>query len=127
TRASSVWLGDAVAVTSPSMPARTRETWLTETIYRHHPRFAGTERIYSPGEEWLEGGDVLLLAPGVLAIGVGQRTTSAGAETLASRVFAAGLAHAVVVVPIKQERATMHLDTVCTMVDYDAVVMYPAV
>jgi arginine deiminase len=33
----------------------------------------------------------------------------------------------VLVVPIAQERATMHLDTVCTMVDVDAVVMYPAV
>jgi arginine deiminase len=31
------------------------------------------------------------------------------------------------VVPIAQERATMHLDTVCTMVDVDAVVMYPNV
>ena len=28
-------------------------------------------------------------------------------------------------VPIAQDRATMHLDTVCTMVDGDAVVMYP--
>jgi arginine deiminase len=127
TRDSSVWLKEAVAVTSPSMPARIRETWLTDVIYRHHPRFAGTATIYSPGEEWLEGGDVLLLAPGVLAIGVGQRTTAAGAETLAARAFANGLAHAVLVVPIAQERATMHLDTVCTMVDVDAVVMYPAV
>ncbi|MDQ1684379.1 MAG: arginine deiminase [Frankiaceae bacterium] len=127
TRDSAVWIGSSVAVTSPSMPARRRETWLTEAVYTHHPNFVGTQRIYSPGEEWLEGGDVLALAPGVLAIGVGQRTTPAGAETLAARVFDAGLAHAVVVVPIKQERATMHLDTVCTMVDHDAVVMYPAV
>ena len=127
TRDSSVWLGNTVAVTSPSMPARSRETWLTETIYRHHPRFAGTEVVYSPGEEWLEGGDVLLLAPGVIAIGVGQRTTPAGAETVAARALRAGLANAVLVVPIAQERATMHLDTVCTMVDVDAVVMYPAV
>jgi arginine deiminase len=127
TRDSSVWLGGTVAVTSPSMPARRRETWLTETIYRHHPRFAGTDVVYSPGEEWLEGGDVLLLAPGVVAIGVGQRTTPAGAETLAARMLSRGLATAVLVVPIAQERATMHLDTVCTMVDVDAVVMYPAV
>jgi arginine deiminase len=127
TRDSAVWIGSSVAVTSPSMPARRRETWLTDAIYTHHPRFAGTPRIYSPGEEWLEGGDVLALAPGVLAIGVGQRTTPAGAETLAARVFDAKLAHSVVVVPIKQERATMHLDTICTMVDHDAVVMYPAV
>jgi len=127
TRDSSVWLGGCVAVTSPSMPARSRETWLTDAIYTHHPRFAGVRRLYSPGEPWLEGGDVLLLAPGVLAIGVGQRTTPAGAETLAARLFDQGLATAVLVVPIAQERATMHLDTVCTMVDDDAVVMYPAV
>jgi arginine deiminase len=127
TRDSSVWIRNAVAVTSPSMAARQRETWLTGAIYRHHPRFAGVSRIYSSGEEWLEGGDVLLLAPGVLAIGVGQRTTSAGAETLAARVFARRLAHTVLVVPIAQERATMHLDTVCTMVDHDAVVMYPPI
>jgi arginine deiminase len=31
----------------------------------------------------------------------------------------------VLAVPIAQERAQMHLDTVCTMVDTDAVVMYP--
>jgi arginine deiminase len=61
----------------------------------------------------------------VLAIGVGERTTPAGAERLARRVFAAKLAHTILVVPIAQERATMHLDTVCTMVDVDAVVMYP--
>ena len=127
TRDSSVWLGDAVAVTSPSMPARSRETWLTDAIYTHHPMFAGVRRIYSPGEQWLEGGDVLLLAAGVIAIGVGQRTTPAGAETLAARAFDAGVARVALVVPIAQERATMHLDTVCTMVDYDAVVMYPPV
>jgi arginine deiminase len=127
TRDSSVWVRDAVAVTSPSMAARRRETWLTDALYRHHPRFAGTPLLYSPGEEWLEGGDVLLLAPGVLAIGIGQRTTAAGAEALARRLFDSDLARAVLVVPIAQERATMHLDTVCTMVDHDAVVMYPAV
>jgi arginine deiminase len=127
TRDSSVWVGPQVGVTSPSMAARRRESWLTDAIYRHHPRFAGTPLIYSHGDEWLEGGDVLLLAPGVIAVGVGQRTRAAGVETLASRAFAAGLAHTVLVVPIAQERATMHLDTVCTMVDIDAVVMYPAV
>jgi arginine deiminase len=127
TRDSSVWVGAQVAVTSPSMPARRRETWLTDAIYRHHPRFAGASLIYSHTDEWLEGGDVLLLSPGVIAVGVGQRTRAAGVETLALRAFAAGLAHTVLVVPIAQERATMHLDTVCTMVDVDAVVMYPAV
>ena len=125
TRDSSVWVRDQVAVTSLAMPARQRETTLTKAIYTYHPRFAGTDRLYDPGLEHVEGGDVLLLAPGVLAVGVGERTTPAGAERLAHRVFERGLAHTVLVVPIAQERATMHLDTVCTMVDVDAVVMYP--
>jgi arginine deiminase len=126
TRDSSVWVGDRVAVTSLAMPARRRETTLTGAIYRHHPRFAGgPDAIYDPALEHLEGGDVLLLAPGVVAVGVGERTTPAGAERLARRVFAAGLARTLLVVPITQERATMHLDTVCTMVDVDAVLMYP--
>jgi arginine deiminase len=127
TRDSSVWVGGHVAITSPSMPARRRETWLTDAIYRYHPRFTGAPTIYAHTDEWLEGGDVLLLAPGVIAVGVGQRTRPAGVETLAMRAFAAGVAHTVLVVPIAQERATMHLDTVCTMVDVDAVVMYPAI
>jgi arginine deiminase len=127
TRDSSVWIRGAVAVTSPSMPARRREAWLTEAIYRHHPRFAHAAVIYDPTDEWLEGGDVLLLAPGVVAIGVGQRTRPEAVETMAGRLFERHLAHTVLAVPIAQERATMHLDTVCTMVDVDAVVMYPAV
>ena len=109
------------------MHARQRETALTGAIYRHHPRFAGTPLLYGDSREeaWFEGGDVLLLAPGIVAVGVGQRTSSAGVEMFAQRLFAAGAARAVVAVPIAQERATMHLDTVCTMVDRDAVVMYP--
>jgi len=60
---------------------------------------------------------VLLLAPGVVAVGVGERTTPAGAEALARSLFDDDLAHTVLAVPIAQERAQMHLDTVCTMVD----------
>jgi arginine deiminase len=77
--------------------------------------------------EHVEGGDVLLLAPGVIAVGVGERTTPAGAERLARQCFQAGLAHTVLAVPIAQERATMHLDTICTLVDVDKMVVYPNV
>jgi arginine deiminase len=127
TRDSSVWVQDRVTITSLAMPARRRETQLTELIYSFHPRFVGAERIHGWEKEYLEGGDVLALADGVLAVGVGQRTRPSGAERLARTAFQLGLAHTVLVVPIDQDRATMHLDTVCTMVDVDAVVMYPNV
>ncbi|HET7689026.1 MAG TPA: arginine deiminase [Nocardioidaceae bacterium] len=127
TRDSSVWVRDRVAITSLAMPARERETQLTELIYTEHPRFKGTPTIHGWQREHVEGGDVLLLAPGVIAVGVGERTTPAGAERLARQVFKADIAHTVLAVPIAQERATMHLDTVCTMVDVDKIVMYPNV
>ena len=127
TRDSSVWIRDKVAITSLAMPARERESQLTELIYTDHPRFAASTKIHGWRREHLEGGDVLLLAPGVIAVGVGERTTPAGVERLARQVFADGAAHTVLAVPIAQERATMHLDTVCTMVDVDKIVMYPNV
>ena len=124
TRDSALWIGDAVAVTSLAMPARRRETVLTGVIYRHHQRFAAVPKIYDPSLEFLEGGDVLALAPGVLAVGVGERTTPAGVERLSRRVFERGTIRTVLAVPIAQRRATMHLDTICTMVDADRMVMY---
>ena len=130
TRDSSVWLDNGVAVTSLAMAARRRESTITAAIYTHHPRFKGTELLYGGSDEeeaWLEGGDVLVLAPGVLAVGVGQRTSPAGVEAFAQRLFATGAARSVLAVPIAQDRATMHLDTVCTMVDRDKVVMYPQI
>ena len=125
TRDSSFWIGPKVAITSLALPARVRETSLTDIIYAHHPRFTGVRRAYESHTAPVEGGDVLLLAPGVVAVGVGERTTPAGAEALARSLFDDDLAHTVLAVPIEQERAQMHLDTVCTMVDVDAVVMYP--
>jgi arginine deiminase len=127
TRDSSFWIGPRVAITSLALPARMRETSLTDLIYAHHPRFLGVRRAYESRSAPVEGGDVLLLGPGVVAVGVGERTTPAGAEALARSLFDDNLAHTVLAVPIAQERAQMHLDTVCTMVDTDAVVMYPNV
>jgi arginine deiminase len=127
TRDSSAWIRDRVMVSSLAMPARGRESALTQLVFTHHPRFAGTSMLYEPNLEHVEGGDVLLLAPGVIAVGTGERTTPAGVERLARRVFAAGVARTVLAVPVAQRRATMHLDTICTMVDSDTVVMYPPV
>ena len=127
TRDSSVWIGQHPAITSLTMPARRRETQLTELVYSHHPRFAGRSQCHGWRRENLEGGDVMHLAPGVMAVGVGERTTPAGAERLARTALELGVAHTVLAVPIHQQRATMHLDTICTMVDVDAVVMYPQV
>src|ERR1700722_1793769 len=127
TKDSSFWIGDRIAVASLAAPRRRREAGLAALVYRHHPRFAGTKWLYQPGLEYLDGGDVLMLAPGVIAVGVGERTTAAGAERLARNLFDAGLAHTVLAVPLCQRGGHGHLDTACAMIDTASVIMHPAV
>jgi len=126
-RDSSVWIGDSVAVASP--PGRTVEAELAAIVFEHHPMFAGTKRLYEPGLEELAGGDVLLLAPGVVAVGIGCQTSPAGMERLARRVFDSGFAHTVLAVltRIADNAGGDCLDTLCTLVGPDTVVMRPAV
>ncbi|HEX3964771.1 MAG TPA: arginine deiminase family protein [Trebonia sp.] len=129
TRDASVWIGDSVAVTSPR--GRRAEAEIADIIVGHHPQFAGTKRLYEPGLERLCGGDVLLLAPGVLAIGTGGQTSPAGMERLARRAFDSGLAHTILAVLTEVPGVTQPggacLDTLCTVVALDTVIMRPAV
>jgi arginine deiminase len=119
-----VWIGDRVAVTSP--PGRRREAELVAIATGYHPMFAGTKRLYEPDHEVLAGGDVLLLTPGVVAIGVGAHTSPAGMERLARRVFDTGFAHTVLVALTDTGTAEC-LDTLCTLIGPDMVMMRPSV
>jgi arginine deiminase len=127
TRDSSMRVGDRVVAAAMGMPARRREASLVALAHGGRPALGGVTHTEARDTSAVEGGDVLLLAPGVLAIGVGERTSPAGAESFARAMFADGLAHTVLAVPITQRRATMHLDTVATMVDVDAMVVFPEV
>jgi arginine deiminase len=127
TRDSSMRVGDRVVAAAMGMPARRREAALVALAHRGHPELGGVGHTDPRDPSPVEGGDVLLLAPGVLAVGVGERTSPAGAESFARAMFDAGLAHTVLAVPITQRRATMHLDTVATMVDVDTMVVFPEV
>ena len=129
-RDASVWIGDSVAVTSPA--GRRQEAELASVVFAYHPMFAGIKRLYEPANEVLAGGDVLLLAPGVLAIGTGTQTSPAGLERLAQRAFDSGFAHTVLAVLTGEHAAGQPpagecLDTLCTVAGPDTVVMRPAV
>jgi arginine deiminase len=125
-RDTSVWIGDRVAVASPRRQGRRREAQLAGLIYRHHPLFAGTKTLYQADMEPLEGGDVLLVAPGVIAVGWCGQIAPPGVERLARQVFDADLAHTVLAVALDCGQPGTRLDTVCTMLDTDTVLMRPA-
>lgn len=93
TRDSSIWIGPRVVIPSLALRARRREASLTDIIYAHHPRFTGVRRAYESRTAPVEGGDVLLLAPGVIAVGVGseprppvQKRWRAACSTTISRI-----------------------------------------
>jgi arginine deiminase len=134
TRDTSCWIYNGVSLNPMAKPARKRETVHLEAIYRFHPRFAaGGFKLWYGGvdEDWgratIEGGDVLVIGDGAVLIGMGERTTPQAVEWLAQQLFAGGTAREVVAVELPRARSYMHLDTVMTMVDRDAILMYPGV
>lgn len=126
TRDTAAWIGAGVCLGPMALAARRREHVHVRAIHRHHPAFAGTEDYGDALADAasLEGGDVLVLGSGVVAVGLGERTTAAAVEGLAGRLFAAGVVHSVVAIDLPRRRSSMHLDTVMTMVDRDAAVVY---
>jgi arginine deiminase len=120
----STWIGDHVLLAGLPWPRR-RESDLLAVIYQHHPRFAGRARAFRAGRGRLDGGDVLLLGQGVVAVGVGSRSTPASTELLAKHLLDAGAVHSVLAVPMSQ-RDDGPLGTVCTVLDSGVVLMAPA-
>jgi len=121
----SIWIGDQPVLCSLSGPRR-RESWLSLVIYRHHPRFAELASPFPAGPAGFDGGDVLLLAAGVVAVGVGARTAAASLERLAKHLLETGIAHTVLAVPAGQRGQDRTLDMTCTMADSGVVVMAPS-
>lgn len=132
TRDTSCWIYQGVSVNPMATSARWRETANLEAIYRFHPTFAGEDfPVWFGGDQSayeaasLEGGDVLVIGNGAVLVGLSIRTTPQAVEILARSLFRAGAANRVIAVSIPRRRATMHLDTVMTMIDRDAFCIYP--
>ena len=129
TRDTSAWIYDGVSINSMRMKARMRETVHYEAIYRWHPLFADADFAYwsdgaDDGVATTEGGDILVLGNGAVLVGMSERTTAAGVERLARRLFAGGAAQRLVAVRLPETRSMMHLDTVMTMVDAETFTKY---
>jgi len=130
----SSWIFDGVTLNPMAKPARRPETAFMEAIYRHHPIFTGEDfHIWYGGveQDWgpatVEGGDVMPLGNGVAMIGMGERTSPQAVSLIARELFKAGSARMVIAVMLPRSRSYMHLDTVLTMVDLDAVTLFPDV
>lgn len=122
-------LGHGVAINHMHEVTRNRETIYGDYIFRYHPAYANQVRryYYRDDETDIEGGDILVLSPEVVAVGISQRTDSRSIELLARRLFEQGQFKQVLAFLIGENRKFMHLDTVFTMVDYDKFTIHPEI
>ena len=141
TRDSSSWIYNGVTLNPMYFPARRLETVNVDLIYRSHPLFkdadfeiwhssdqrSGDATVEDFGRASLEGGDVMPIGNGTVLLGISERTTVRMVELFATTLFEAGAVERVIACDIGRDRAHMHLDTVVTMLDVDAVTVYPQV
>ena len=101
-------------------PTRTRESIFAEYIFQYHPFYEDTKLYYQRTEPYsLEGGDIQVLSPEVIAIGISQRTEPDAIAEFAKNLFKdkKNTFKYILAIDIPDERSFMHLDTVMTQVD----------
>ena len=120
-------IGTGVSIHKMHTATRNRETLFGKMIFEHHPAYRNAPRWYDRGEVTsLEGGDILVLSPEVLAVGISQRTREDSIDTLAETVLSQSKTFKkVLAFNIPKTRSFMHLDTVFTMVDRDKFTVHP--
>ena len=120
-------IGTGVSIHKMHTPTRNRETLFGKFIFQHHPVYKNAPQWYDRGEtSSLEGGDILVLSPQVLAVGISQRTQEDSIDQLAETVLSRSKTfRKLLAFDIPKTRSFMHLDTVFTMVDYDKFTVHP--
>lgn len=129
TRDTTCWVYGGVTLNSLFWPARQDETLLMKAIYEFHPDFVGSNVWWGDPEQdsglaTFEGGDVMPIGNGAVAVGMSERTSRQAITQFAAALFEKGAAERVIVAGMPKLRAAMHLDTVFTFADRDVATAY---
>ena len=133
TRDIGIIVNDYLLLNKPAKYARTRESLLAKYVFFNHPIFNDLQgkiieitddenHFLLPEDEQagrlntLEGGDVMMVAPNHLLIGVSERTSVEAARQAIDLLFAKNAVEKVTIVKIPQKRDYMHIDTVFTQI-----------
>ena len=120
-------IGTGVSIHRMHTVTRNRETLFGRLIFEHNPWYKNAPRWYDRSASFsLEGGDILVLSPQVLAVGISERTEGDSIDQLAQTVLSQSRTfRKVLAFNIPKSRSFMHLDTVFTMVDRDKFTVHP--
>ena len=121
--------GNGISLHHMQTQVRHRETRLGKYILRYHPDFRSCPLWYEPTDEpCMEGGDILVLSPRVIAVGLSQRTHPDAVELYAKRILSSDSGfEEILAFDIPKTRSFMHLDTVFTQVDVDKFIVHPEI
>lgn len=124
-------IGQGVSLNSMWSATRRREPLFGQIVFKYHPDYAGTPIWHESESPFsVEGGDILVLGPHVVGIGISERTSAAGIDVLGRRLLwgdpASGV-DSVLAFSIPHKRSFMHLDTVFTQVDVDMFTVHPGI
>ncbi|WP_127942524.1 MULTISPECIES: arginine deiminase [unclassified Mycoplasma] len=112
----------AVNINKMWAKTRRREAIFYYYLREYHPDWRDIPLLFDSktDEGHIEGGDILVISPETLLVGVSQRTNGAGLESFARKVFGRfEKTQQIIGITIPKERASMHLDTVLTQMDHD--------
>lgn len=131
TRDPGACIGNGVSIHCMNSKARKRESLMLKYMYLYNEDLIpdGTDKWYDYHDpNPIEGGDIHVLSPEIVAIGFSQRTSPEAIETLAENLLNhSNSFQKILVFEIPKCRAFMHLDTVFTMVDYDKFTIHPEI
>ncbi len=130
TRDSAMVINDRVFIGNMANQIRLAEAIIMSHIFRYHPELLCEDFIVDASKQKMlettfEGGDILLLQEDTVLIGMSERTSPKGIDYLIHEFKNRHQIKHVFAVILPKIRATIHLDMVFTMIDYDKAVVFP--
>ncbi len=139
TRDIGIVINDHILLNKPAKQARTREALLMKYIFFNHSLFKNyrdniielpesPQQFLLPADSedklvTLEGGDIMVVSPEHVLIGVSERTSMEAAHIAIKTLFEKNVVKKISVVKIPKKRDYMHIDTIFTQVKKNMWVM----
>lgn len=119
-------VNECIILSRAAKPARVREFLLMETIARFHPLFGSLQKniIHIGKQDSVEGGDILVISPEIVLVGISERTSFSGLMSITEKLLS-GRVRYVVAVDMPKQRSSMHLDTIFTFASEDECIVFP--
>ncbi len=130
TRDCAAVIGERVVIAAMAHEVRWTEELIMRGLFDFHPLLVNAGLLYDGTEERrmntsIEGGDIHVLRRDLLLLGLSERTTAAGIDALARRLFQATEIEDLLVVLLPPHRTSIHLDMVFTMIDRGLCCVFP--